>query len=307
MPRILFCTVFAPLVLLLAQGGMGADPLALTRAWLEPAPGERSVPQVDEATRLKMIAELSELKRAAGKTRPYGYNLDVLLIDLGDEVTMRKSVEDYLGSTQIRTLRSVLYSSRQAGLVELLGPFLFIDEPTEPVSWKDLEFPRRSVAAGNICMDMVRRCPEFDKATKDWAESVMRSWRNGIAWREEIRAFWKENQEHLKAKNYRAVRPPSTAGATPSPPQSATNRTSAAPALPIPTPVSTSRVPAIIAGKPPAPQVPTVAAITKPAPVSPLPPTSAATAPDSPAPPPAWPWLVVVGIVLAGFLWRRPH
>lgn len=303
----LFLVASALLVLTSLGIAAGADLFSLTKPWLDPRPSERAVPKVEESIRLKMIAELTEAKRLPGVVLPYGApKIDILLIDLGDEVTINQYIEDYFGPTQRRSAIDVLYAARQPSLIAHLVPFLFKAESAETKRDGEESMMPRSLAASQICLTLIQKCSEFDGSVQKWAFQLQKKSRSRAALRDEVRAFWQENEAHLKAKNYQTVRPPSNAAANPPGAQPGISRTNSSPAVPVPTPGSTSSPSAVIASNSPQIAAPAVAAITKPAPIPSSSPTNA-TSSDASPPPPVWPWLLVVGIALATVLWRRSH
>lgn len=278
--------------------------IPLTKPWLDPRPSERSVPKVEESIRVKMIAELHEASRNVGVKLHYGQSsIDILLIDLGDEVTINQYLEDRFGPNERRNASSVLFASRQPSLIAALGPFLLREEPAELKDVGGQLLVPRSLAACQLCLTLIQNCADFEEPARKWAAALQSRSRNRATMRDEVRAFWRENMELLKTKNYQAVRPPSSATAYPPRAQPVTSRPNAAPALPIAAPVSTNSPPAERVSIPPAPSAPATPATSKSAPTTSAPPASG----DDSAPPPAWPWLLGVGGILAAFLWRRSH
>lgn len=278
-----------PLILwlfwILATVGIAApgDLIPLTKGWLDLRPSERGVPQVQEDVRLKMIAELHELIRNPTGKPNYGRpRIDVLLVDLGDDVTIDRYIKNQFSPGDRGTADSVLPASKQPIVIARLGPSLLRDEPIN-----EIVLVPRTVAPAQLCLTLLQRCPEFDEPTKKWAAQLQSTSKDRAALRAEVRTFWLENEASLKAKSYQAVRPPSTASANPPQVQSLTNR-------------SNSAVGVRAAASSRTNERPTAGARSKPS----TPPEAVLPAP-APAPPPAWPWLVVVGGILGALLWWR--
>lgn len=269
----------------LAAVGVAApgDLIPLTKGWLELRPSDRGVPQVEESVRLKMIAELHELIRNPDIAPKYARpQIDTLLVDLGDDATIDRYVTDQFSPGDRRTATHVLPSSKQPIVIARLGPSLLRDEPIN-----EIVLVPRTVAAAQLCLTLVQRCPEFSQATKRWAAQLQSTERDRAILRSAVRAFWLENEAFLKAKNYQAVRPPNASPANPPPVQAPTNHANPAAApQPAASPGAHERPGANPGSKPTTPPVPVLPA-------------------PAPAPPPAWPWMLGVGGLLACLLWWR--
>lgn len=289
MLRLLIALVFL-ICALLAEGA--DDPLQLiplTNPWLKVRSRERGVPEVDENTRQLMIAELYAARESVPLSLTFGMRIDVLLLDLGDRPTIERYLDSGFGHGGNGVGVDVLFASRQPSIITALGPVLMIEESAEPtVNGEKMVVPR-SFGASQLCLGLIKRCPEFAEPAKQWARELSGSAKPRVALRGEVRTFWQQNAALLAAKNFAAVRPPIL------PPELMTN-------LP---PVKAS-VPA--AALPPAmrmtPRQPTNAAPSSSKPSGSTSAIATAT-PDRTGATPVWPWVALLAASVGGWLWWR--
>lgn len=290
MLRLLLALIFLKCALL-AEGA--DDPfqlIPLTKPWLQVRPRERGVPQVDENTRKLMVAELYAALQSTPLRLTYGQScIHVLLIDLDDRPTIERYLDSGFGHGGNGVGVDVLFASKQPSIIAALGPCLMIEESAEATVNGDKMVVPRSLAASQLCLGLIKRCPEFAEPAKQWARELSGSAKPRVALRGEVRTFWQQNAALLAAKNFAAVRPPIL------PPELMTN-------LP---PVKAS-VPA--AALPPAmrmtPRQPTNAAPSSSKPSGSTPAVAAAT-PDGTGTTPVWPWMALLVASLGGGLWWR--
>ena len=103
-----------------------------------------------------------------------------------------------------------LKMSGNPAAVSLIADDLLRDESTATV-YVTPEFPLRprSVYAGDIIRAIIADSLEFNAATKQWAASLsQRSHTERDAVREEMRKWWLENRDLIRAGNYQQVKPP---------------------------------------------------------------------------------------------------
>jgi hypothetical protein len=267
--------------------------IPLTKPWLDVRSSERMAPKVDADTREKMIVELRKAIEVPALELQYGRTrIDILLIDLGDQPTATRYIATAFGPEPTSSAASVLFRAKQPSLLTSLGPFLLMDERVDIGKANERMTVPRSVTAANLCLNLVQQCSEFDESAKQWARSLQAAAKSPQQLREMVRTFWQDNAEHFITKNYQAVRPPS--GVAPVPQDKAT--TNAA--------VADHVVPA--AARPPAKRAKSTAVTN----LTAAPQAASAMAPTA-APVPAantapfWPWLLLAGASLGGWLWWR--
>jgi hypothetical protein len=134
----------------------------------------------------------------------------VPLLRMGDPETTTKCI------TEFRTEKSARRNAaRQLGLsgnpaiIPLVAEDLFRDEKTE-TEWMTPELRDRpvSVHAADIIRAIIGASSEFNSATKAWALSLPRATNQRDAVRSEMRRWWPENRDALRAGRYQQVTPP---------------------------------------------------------------------------------------------------
>lgn len=151
-----------------------------------------------------------------------------LLVQAGHEETIRQCLADLHNERGIRRRAArALQGSGRADIIARLGDDLNLNESTKPVSVPHgLEVEKTSAISMYVCdiiSGILVASPPFPEPVKRWAENLKVSAKyDRDAIREQMRVWWKENQQLIREGRYEDVKPPSRMPATAKPPSTIT-------------------------------------------------------------------------------------
>lgn len=155
---------------------------------------------------------------------------EVLLLGLGDIPTIERQIEvyqEYKGRDAWQHIPQNFEWSKQPLIIPYLAEDLFLPGSVmvgvgfSPSG--EVLIPNRSTYSGLISLRIIEASSEFSDEMKEWARQTIRFlFKDRNAFREQMRTWWKQNEEHFKQQDYAAVQPlqPEPAGtpaATPAP------------------------------------------------------------------------------------------
>jgi hypothetical protein len=145
-------------------------------------------------------------------------SLSYFLVKLGDEAMIEKYAERFAAGDVV-TVRELFQESGSPRAVEVLVPLMFKEERYQRFGGDVPHVPISFFAAAAIPM-VLGNSPSFNSEVIQWAQNINRP--NGHIEYPEIRAvmrdWWRANEQHFKAKNYKAVQPGREPKVIPPPP-----------------------------------------------------------------------------------------
>ena len=152
------------------------------------------------------------------KVRKYGLkshraDATIPFLNAGDPDMIGSCLNEFRHDWRSRSrIVDVLISCSQPRIIVAMGDELSRTESAEPrVVGGDMEIPPPSGDAGWVIAHIIQNNPSFNPNAKEWAAREYRFVTPGLSAqaREEMRTFWAENKELLKAERYAEVQPPS--------------------------------------------------------------------------------------------------
>lgn len=133
---------------------------------------------------------------------------DYLLVELGDEAMIEKYAREKFRGDGVATVRLLFAKSGSPKAVEALVPHLLKEEPYERYGGDVPSVPISFFAAAAIPMTL-GNSPSFGPEVIQWAQRINHPGGH-IEYpeiREVMRDWWRANEHHFKAKDYKAVQP----------------------------------------------------------------------------------------------------
>lgn len=287
--RVIFLFILFSVAVKAASDGTSPSELKVRRLVADSITSDLSIIGSDSNTVLPLLRDI-----ATGKINHIGGasvsqdNAQIVLIRLGDDQTIQQVVAQYQQYDSRYSLAHIPdmfeWSNQPQIITYLASDFYLNEDATKSINQKEdpgfaVTAPVRSIYSAVISLEIIKRSPEFRPDMKAWAKDAYAlRFKDPAKFRHLMQAWWQENKDAFRQKNYSAVQPldiNSFEAAT-------------APTPPPPSPPEVKPVP-----KPPEP----VAQVTPPAPMP-----EVQAAPETRI---AW-WIyvtVVLSLGLIGSLW----
>ena len=135
----------------------------------------------------------------------FGVYNDELLLNLGDEKTMRKLAKSWnMGST---TKGEALQESGRPEVIPMIAPTLFLGEDYEEGGYDVRRIPH-SFYTATVIRNLIKRSTVFSPEVLRWVQEIHpKTKEEVIECRQIFREWWKENEQHFQKKQYEAVKP----------------------------------------------------------------------------------------------------
>lgn len=171
--------------------------------------GDTLIPitNLTEAER-KSLSEYSHKKIAVSDSKYERERYETFLVRLGDEWAFEKVVERFAAG-DVAIVRELFAESGRPKAVEVLVPLMFKEERYQRLGGDVPHVPISFFAAAAIPM-VLGNSPSFSPEVIQWAQAINRPSGGHIEYpeiRAVMRDWWRANEQHFRAKNYKAVQP----------------------------------------------------------------------------------------------------
>jgi len=119
---------------------------------------------------------------------------------------LRNAKEAPAGSAELKPAMSSLALAAKPELVVEIAPFIMTGEPVTVTYVDDTRSdPSKNLIAGYVMLKIIERSPAFDAQTRKWAQDQTQADLRDVL--KILPQWWKENEAHFVAKDYKAVKP----------------------------------------------------------------------------------------------------
>ena len=207
--KMLLKSLVAFLLISAASFSLGGEAREPVRPGLSRTNGVAAIKALPEQDRAVAMTALRSEMRAKESLAAQKRQARLVLLDLGDEETIRdtvkKSREDFIRTRQ--DMMDVLKESSQPRIIAELMKDVEREEDAQPRLYNAefFDYPISVRASEAVCR-ILQNSTDIDQAVKTWAGRL--SIRRPEELRDQVRRWWAANKGHMTNENFRVVKPP---------------------------------------------------------------------------------------------------
>jgi len=173
-----------------------------------------------------------------GTILPNYLGSEIVLLRLADPVTMKR-ITDQFRRGNLDKGENIEWGA-QGAVIPYLAPDFFLDDGDKSTilrsGFEGVRVLPPSVYSALVSVRVIAESKQFSPETRAWAGEARRKHYPYTDFRSTMRQWWKQNEAHFTAGDYRAVRPPQ-----PEPPAVVTAAPPAPASTPLPVPTATPK------------------------------------------------------------------